>query len=569
MGFWENFPYSNFHELNLDWVLKTVRNTVDEFKYVAKLAKETELKVDENRADFNKLVVYVNDYFKNLDVSTEIREIFDNLAESGQLEEILSGALTGFTNVRSFGATGDGVTNDYAAFIRAVEFASGGSVFVPSGTYIIDGVFNGDVNLYGDGVLHNFSYAELDFPNIEGSKPASATPYLTISGLHFKGGVSIVCNPMTGVARNFRIENCVFEECGIVAEHCYHSEILNCEFIHPVKGIELRSCTNMLIDGCQIFSPIIGVNIIPSDNDTANRKGGENCKIISCTMIDGVTGVNALNHNYLWIVNSMIDYFNNGLNLFGSRYAHFTNSYIGCNKVPKNTRSGYIAPASFNGIEINSDQGRDMQSSLKMDDSEIVMYNSLNNDDGKCVYGTNGTLPIVEVTLINSRFTLETGCTADSLVTLNSCYGLTISDNVFTSVNNPTVYVFDYYNYAPGRVNIGFNDFTNCFNSEGSILPISGNVGRYDGESGALTFVGTGEAPVMELPYKIKGSYSGELIFNYSVMSCSDSETLSKLECVCSAYDFNSIIIKISREDGAVIPAGTTVKIGVIIYGTT
>ena len=119
------------------------------------------------------------------------------------------------------------------------------------------------------------------------------------------------------------------------------------------------------------------------------------------------------------------------------------------------------------------------------------------------------------------------------------------------------------------KVNIGYNDFANCFNSGGAIFPSSGNLGRYSGESGAVTFVGTGEAPVMELSYQIKGAYSGELIFNYSVMSCSDSETLSKLKCVCSAYDFNSIVIQISRDDGVVIPAGTTVKIGVIIYGTT
>ena len=52
----------------------------------------------------------------------------------------------GFRNVRDFGAKGDGVSDDTAAFVRALELGRGGqgtrektpaNVYVPSGTYLI------------------------------------------------------------------------------------------------------------------------------------------------------------------------------------------------------------------------------------------------------------------------------------------------------------------------------------------------------------------------------------------------------------------------------------------------
>ncbi len=65
--------------------------------------------------------------------------------------------VTGWFNVKSYGAVGDGVTDDLGAIqaaIDAAEAAGGGMVFLPSGSYLISAFFTMDspnVTLYGAG----------------------------------------------------------------------------------------------------------------------------------------------------------------------------------------------------------------------------------------------------------------------------------------------------------------------------------------------------------------------------------------------------------------------------------
>lgn len=54
-----------------------------------------------------------------------------------------------FVNVRNYGATGDGVTNDTAAFVAAA--AAGKSIYVPAGTYQINWTIGRKIIVKGDG----------------------------------------------------------------------------------------------------------------------------------------------------------------------------------------------------------------------------------------------------------------------------------------------------------------------------------------------------------------------------------------------------------------------------------
>lgn len=75
MAIFENFPYTNFHELNLDWVIKIVKDCVEE-------TGKTKISIEELKA-------YVENYFENLDVQDEINNKLQQMYEDGDLEVII------------------------------------------------------------------------------------------------------------------------------------------------------------------------------------------------------------------------------------------------------------------------------------------------------------------------------------------------------------------------------------------------------------------------------------------------------------------------------------------------
>lgn len=70
-----NFPYSNAHELNLDWVIKTCKEAANTALQAFAKSEDTE--------------AFVNEYFDNLDVQQEINNKLNNMAASGELANIV------------------------------------------------------------------------------------------------------------------------------------------------------------------------------------------------------------------------------------------------------------------------------------------------------------------------------------------------------------------------------------------------------------------------------------------------------------------------------------------------
>lgn len=150
------FPYSNFHELNLDWILqelKTLRTELLDFVDLntLKWADPPEWNITSMYRE-NLMVVYNNvgylsrqpvpagvpitntDYWiPVLDVSAMYDIVLKKI-------EAVDAKLDGYpVNVKAYGAVGDGVTDDSAAFQAAVN--TGKDVYVPlSGdeTYLIN-----------------------------------------------------------------------------------------------------------------------------------------------------------------------------------------------------------------------------------------------------------------------------------------------------------------------------------------------------------------------------------------------------------------------------------------------
>ena len=71
MGWVDEYPYTNFHELNLDYILTKMRELIDEW---ASYKNAMDLKFDNLSDEFDALKDFVNDYFDNLNVEDVIRD---------------------------------------------------------------------------------------------------------------------------------------------------------------------------------------------------------------------------------------------------------------------------------------------------------------------------------------------------------------------------------------------------------------------------------------------------------------------------------------------------------------
>lgn len=78
MSFFDFFPYTNFHNVNLDWVLQRVK----EWGEMVEANNIAFHNLEEANASFKR---YVETYLQNLDVQEEINIKLDNMLENGEL----------------------------------------------------------------------------------------------------------------------------------------------------------------------------------------------------------------------------------------------------------------------------------------------------------------------------------------------------------------------------------------------------------------------------------------------------------------------------------------------------
>ena len=114
----ELWPFTNFHDLNLDWIIRVI--------------KEWNKKLDEffNGNGFHDMVDRVLGEHPEWTTTVQNGSITEPKIESTFLAQIKNDYVT----PQMYGAKGDGVTDDTNAFNLA--FNDGKPVYVPAGTYI-------------------------------------------------------------------------------------------------------------------------------------------------------------------------------------------------------------------------------------------------------------------------------------------------------------------------------------------------------------------------------------------------------------------------------------------------
>jgi len=160
-----------------------------------------------------------------------------------------SETIVGPNNVYAYGAVGDGIHDDTAAFQAAIDAlpSSGGSVYAPRGTFLLDSVSisKPNVTLFGDGestvLVKSTGNALLVF----------SSSGVTVSGLR------IDCNGYTGYGLNADGDGTI--QARIKIENLtYQSSTANPE------GIRIKDYSDIQIDGCVLE----GLSVTPENTSS-------------------------------------------------------------------------------------------------------------------------------------------------------------------------------------------------------------------------------------------------------------------------------------------------------------
>jgi hypothetical protein len=191
MGLWEQFPYPDYHNLNLDWILQKIK-------------------------EFGVTIDGLDEY-----IEQKIKEGLDALG----LEQIVIDILSKYAyaiNVKTppnglLPASGNGTTNDYATIQGCIDYASsigGGVVFFPYGKYLTNSLsMRSNVSILG---FDQYS-TELILSGGANKPLLSGTiDNVSISGLTLNAKQSSQVNNIDGIellGHHINLENVIAEDC--------------------------------------------------------------------------------------------------------------------------------------------------------------------------------------------------------------------------------------------------------------------------------------------------------------------------------------------------------------------
>jgi hypothetical protein len=264
-------------------------------------------------------------------------------------------------NVKTFGAVGDGATDDSIAIQNAITKAQSkkAAVFFPHGKYRIPLLTTQSGRLflfgYGDATLiGNFKYSDTNFPISAdtSSPPTEDDPFFSAQGLNFKTvngdyALTVAAQVQAKFITTAEIKNCRFYgKYGLQTQNLITFHLDSCLFHNTNTGWRAEGCTNGSVIACKWHNQAsYGVFITSFPSST--REGGENIRFSNCEWAVCSYGLYVERHWWLTLDNCLLDYCGVPLFLRGSRFAKAVSTYFGAADTPGNTFGTNIFPVGI------------------------------------------------------------------------------------------------------------------------------------------------------------------------------------------------------------------------------
>lgn len=346
-------------------------------------------------------------------------------------------------NIKDYGAKGDGITDDSGAFQRVRTAQPQATIYFPTGTYNLSRMApaRGTCRLMGDGdaIIQCFNWSDLSMPRQDSSPASPQDAFFSAQGLTFQGrgttpALTLRNQSQHHVIRSAWINACTFHgHTGLVLENCQGVAVERCDFKQNVYGVRSLSSTNNVFDNCNWYAPVIGVDIGTASSDSVGRLGGENLKFTGCMWIAGVTAIQAVNHNYLWLSSCLIDYFNMGVYLQGSKFTKIDGSYIGYHDQDKKSLPGWIAPGAQGALYARGDSSHNRSSGINSVNTEYLAYAPSSQCPVRLIGRDTAFVGCEEILFSACRFASMGGSsnTMTELLLIDTAYDVVVRDNLF------------------------------------------------------------------------------------------------------------------------------------------
>lgn len=389
-------------------------------------------------------------------------------------------------NVKDFGATGDGTTDDSSAIQACIVAAkvAGRGVYFPDGNYNIAtlGTQSGRLFLYGNGratLKGTLLYHDETFPtSADTLTPLTPTaPFFSAVGINFQSATSDFALKLTTIEQSsflstFSLTGCKFYgNKGVMARYMIGFELTHCEFNNVVAGARFESCTNGMMVACRWQNQAESGVWILSATGSAFRKGGENLKFVLCEWAVCTYGMIVDQHMWLSMESCLMDYCALPLALSGSNWAKASQSYFGAANVPVakfSGVSGFLA-VGIAGVAVYGRPGGDPVGSrvtgFTAHNCEFIKYDTGTNTPLVSIDGYyNGTYPqsAEEVSFFDCLFYAVQAHSAATMLYINAARGVRVIGNRFRSFNLGSSMTDAYRTTNCSAPMNHSNDFWNC-----------------------------------------------------------------------------------------------------------